>query len=121
MQMEMRKILARIEARLYEMGYTAAYVSREATGSPDTIRNWRRRVAKGESPGASTATLQPIAIALKVPLDWLLGNGPEDLGDYRGTKEGKRALLIEAFDALDPELQSAAVRQIVALKPPSEE
>jgi transcriptional regulator with XRE-family HTH domain len=117
--MEMTKILARIEARLKDLGLTAGQVSRQATGSPDTIRNWKRRVAKGESPGASTATLQPVANALRVPLDWLLGNGPDDLQDYLGTKEGKRALLIEAFDGLDADLQSAAVRQIVALKPPS--
>jgi len=113
-RMDMPKILARIKARLDELETTESAISKAATGSTDTIRNWRRRVKKGETPGASTLTLQPIADALNVPLDWLLGNGADDLAEYLsdGDDEVKFTRL---FRRLGPKGRAAALRQVSAL------
>lgn len=119
-RMDMHKILARIDARIAEMGTNPSAVSRKATGSPDTIRNWKRRADRGEMPGASTVTLQPIADALDVPLDWLIGNGPDSLEEYLGS-DGDRAKLMKIYDRLDPRARAVALRQISALVQSEEE
>lgn len=116
--MEMHKILARLHGLLKERGLTPAGVSRQATGSPDTIRNWERRAKSVKNPGVTTSTLAPVAEALDVPLDWLLGNGPDDLAAYRG--ETKRARIIEIYDRLPEPLRDVALKQIAALAPASE-
>jgi transcriptional regulator with XRE-family HTH domain len=101
-RMDMPKILARVGARIAELGTTPATVSRRATGSPDTIRNWSRRVKRGDlEVGASIATLQLIAEELKVPLNWLLGEGEDDLTEFRGVKDDRQELL-SLYDRADP-------------------
>ena len=75
--MDMKAVLARIDRRLQKLGLTDAAVSRTATGSTDTIRNWRRQVNDGKNPGASTTKLIPIAAALQTNLTWLT----EEIGD----------------------------------------
>lgn len=74
----------RVELRLAALKMDAANVSRAAspTGSPDVIRNWQRRIAKEDSPGATLKTVEPIARELKVDVAWLGGEGPEDYDDY---------------------------------------
>ena len=117
--MEMQKILARLHWVLNDRGLTAAGVSRQATGSPDTIRNWERRAKSVKNPGATTSTLAPVAETLGVPLDWLLGTGPDDLTAYRGEMT-KRARIIEIYDRLPEPLRDVALKQIAALAPASE-
>jgi len=75
--MNMREILRRVDIRLAKVGKTAAGASREATGSPDLIRNWRRAVQAGKNPGASTLTLSKLAVVLKTNVPWLT----EEVGD----------------------------------------
>jgi hypothetical protein len=118
--MDLGKILRRIQAQLETQRRTMTEVSRKATGSTETIRNWKRRVEKAESPGASIASLSAIAEELKVPLPWLMGEGPDDLQEYLGG-EKRRARLLELYDQLrDPQLQAVALKQLAALVPPSE-
>jgi len=75
--MDMREILRRVEARLAKLGMTAAAASREATGSPDLIRNWQRAVRAGKNPGASTQTISSLAAVLRTNVPWLT----EELGE----------------------------------------
>lgn len=113
--MDMKVVLRRIEARLAVLETTAAAISRSAVGSPDTIRNWQRRVAKGENPGASMATIEPIAEALGVPADWLVGNGPDDLEEFR-QMQSERESMLRTFDAIrDPLVRTAALRTVQEL------
>lgn len=118
--MDMNKILARIHARIAELGTSEAAVSEKATGSPDTIRNWRRRAEKGGKPGASTGTIQPVADALDVPLDWLLGNGPDDYEEYRGG-DGDRDKLIRVYLRLSAADRARALKIVSALGPSEDE
>ena len=113
-RMDMPKILARIKARIDELETSEAAVSKASTGSTDTIRNWRRRVKKGETPGASTLTLQPIADTLNVPLDWLLGNGPDDLAEYLSDGDDE-VRFMRLYRRLGPKGKTAALRQVSAL------
>jgi transcriptional regulator with XRE-family HTH domain len=114
--MDMPKILARIEAELDRQNLKAATVSRRATNSSDTIRNWRRRVEAGEKPGASMDNLEAIAIDLDVPFDWLIGNGPDDLEAYRN-EAGIRDRITAIVRALPSSLQPVALKQLSALVP----
>lgn len=66
--MQMKKILERLHGQLKAKGLSAAAVSRLATGSPDTIRNWERRAKADKNPGASSVTLGAIAKVLDVPI-----------------------------------------------------
>jgi len=70
--MEMMKILDRIDARLAELGLTAAAASRIASGSPDLIRNWRRAAKDGKDPGITLTKLAQVANALEVSLVYLV-------------------------------------------------
>lgn len=47
-------------------------VSMTATGSTDTIRNWRRAVDAGKNGGATTPKIYAVATALGVSPSWLL-------------------------------------------------
>lgn len=115
-RMDMAKILARIQSRIAELGTTEAAVSMKAKGSTDTIRNWRRRVDKGEKPGASLVTLQPIADTLGVPLDWLLGNGSDSIEEYLGGDENAgRDELIRIYGRLSPKDRARALKIVSAL------
>lgn len=54
-------------------------VSMAATGSTDTIRNWRRAFEAGKDSGATTPKVEAVAEALGVSPTWLLtGEGAED-------------------------------------------
>lgn len=77
--MQMRDVLGRIDQRLAKLGKSDAGASREATGSPDLIRNWRRAVKDGKNPGASTLTMGKLAAVLETNAPWLMENaGDED-------------------------------------------
>lgn len=114
--MEMKSVLAKIDVMLAKRGTSAAAISREATGSPDTIRNWRRRVDKGQEPGASTATLEPIARSLGVPVEWLTGDGPDDYDEFVERQADSKRVK-DIFDSMtDPHLRTVAMEQMRALK-----
>lgn len=57
-------VLKLIDAHEAATGEKPAQLSRRSTGSPDTIRNWKRSVAAGKVPGASTRTLQAVVEAI---------------------------------------------------------
>lgn len=61
---ELIDVLKMIDEHEAATGEKAAKLSRRATGSPDTIRNWKRAVAAGKSAGASTRTLQAVIEAI---------------------------------------------------------
>lgn len=119
-RMDMTKILARIQKRIADLGTSEAAISRKAKRSADTIRNWRRRVDNGEKPGASVTTLQPIAHALGVPLDWLLGNGPDSLDEYLN-EGGDRDKLLRIYDRLDAADRARALTIVSTLGPSKDE
>ncbi len=62
--LDLLDVLRMIDEHEAATGEKPAQLSRRATGSPDTIRNWKRAVAAGKTPGASTRTLQAIAEAI---------------------------------------------------------
>lgn len=72
--MDMNVLVKNIERRLEELGLTATEVSRRATGSSDTIRNWKRSAASGSKTGANVRTLEPIARVLGLSVPQLVGN-----------------------------------------------
>jgi hypothetical protein len=75
--MENRALLTRIEQRLQELGLSAQAASLRAGGSPDLIRNLRRAVRKGEATRLNSGSLESLARALSVPVQWLMtGEGP---------------------------------------------
>jgi SOS-response transcriptional repressor LexA len=76
--MDMQGLVARIDRRLAAMEMTAAEASRKATGSPDTIRNWKRTAEKGGKTGASHKALEAVADVLSTNVPWLTDEiGPE--------------------------------------------
>ena len=88
--MDMREILARVDARQAELKWTDRKISIEAGLSDDAIRNWRRRVARGETGGANVRSLEAVAKTLGVSTEWLVsGEGAmaglpsDDLADVR--------------------------------------
>lgn len=71
--MNLKDILARIDPIRLRLGLSDAHLSEEVSGSPDLIRNWRRRLAKGEAAaGASYNSLAKIAEYLDVDERWLI-------------------------------------------------
>lgn len=117
-RMDMAKILKRIDARIAELGTSRSAISRKATGSTDTIRNWERR-SGDDSAGATMPKMQSIADQLGVPLDWLLGNGDDDLEKYLGANDDL-AELIELYRSMTVE-QRKQFRQIVSVLVPSQD
>jgi hypothetical protein len=70
---DLAKIIEKIEARLADLGTTAAEISAKATDSKDTIRNWRRAVDADRANGtdkasATTIKLNQIEKALGIEL-----------------------------------------------------
>ncbi len=70
---DLAKIIEKIEARLVEMGTTAAEVSAKATDSKDTIRNWKRALDTDRKTGtrkasATTIKLNQIESAIGIEL-----------------------------------------------------
>ena len=76
--MDMKALVQRIDQRLEALGLSAAEVSTRATGSPDTIRNWKRAAARGIKRGATVQKLEPIARVLGTKVSWLTAS---DAGD----------------------------------------
>lgn len=115
--MDMHTVLQRIEVRRVELGETEAAISRRATGSPDTIRNWRRRLESGNSKfGASSVTLEKVAAALGRSVQWLTGEGPASEGDIKALRGGRERAM-RLYDSLPPDLQAVAEKQLAALVP----
>jgi hypothetical protein len=75
--MDMPEILRLIDERIAALHTSDAAVSFEATGSKDTIRNWRRAVSEGRRAGANTAKLQAVGRVLGIDLTFETGS-PED-------------------------------------------
>lgn len=82
--MDLKAILARIDKRLAITGHSDASASREATGSPDTIRNWRRTVKEGSKGGATLRKIEALAPVLRTTPAWLIDEiGPEEESNVR--------------------------------------
>lgn len=76
--MDMKALVRNIDRRLEELGLTAAEVSKRATGSADTIRNWKRSAAKGSAVGATVRSLEMIARVLGTDVASLTGTQSVD-------------------------------------------
>lgn len=79
------EILKVIDAWLAKTGETDASLSRKATGSPDTIRNWRRSLKSGKSFGVSTKSLE--AVSRIVGFDLSLHDAPQKSGAVTSQEE----------------------------------
>jgi hypothetical protein len=116
--MDMETLLRRIGLRLKDLCITEAAAARAATGSPDTIRNWRRRQMAGHKPGASTRTIEALAVVLGVDSSWLMGDGPEIVDPAEAAeKQSLRDQLNEIFDNLDASMKPVALDLVSALRP----
>lgn len=79
--MDVKKLIERIDNRLAALSITAAEASRRATGSSDTIRNWKRTAKKGEGSLPTHTTLSAVAHVLKSNYRWLADGVPPEEGD----------------------------------------
>ena len=107
--MDMNAVINRIAERIDELKAAGRQVSErsisvEATGSPDTIRNWRRSLQSGRESGATTVKLQQVAKALGVTPEWLMVGGTND----------DRALAIAEIVALLRELEPEEIEMLRA-------
>lgn len=83
--MDLKAILSRIDERRQTLGLSPRALSMRATGSPDLIRNWQRKVDETDGEpngndaggGAQMTSLTKVAEALSVPLAWLISGGSE--------------------------------------------
>ena len=75
-RMDMKGILERIDKRIAERDTSAAAVSKAATGSPDTIRNWQRNLKDGKDAGATLTKVAQVANVLGFSM-WELISGEE--------------------------------------------
>lgn len=123
--MNITDVLIRIDERLAELkadgrAMTDRSLSLEATGSTDTIRNWRRQAKDAKPAGANIATIAKVAKALNVSADWLLtGEGERSLPQNQIISE-----IIQALPQLTPvELETvrAAVLGLRDRRPPKEQ
>lgn len=123
--MNITDVLIRIDERLAELkadgrAMTDRSLSLEATGSTDTIRNWRRQAKDAKPAGANIATIAKVAKALNVSADWLLtGEGERSLPQNQIISE-----IIQALPQLTPvELETvrAAVLGLRDRRPPEEQ
>lgn len=73
--MDMTDILKRIADRISEMNSSERAVAMKATGSADTIRNWRRKATANEDSGATLTKLVAVAKALHVSPEYLISGG----------------------------------------------
>lgn len=95
--MDMERILQRIDRRLEVLRLTPAAASRQATGSTDTIRNWKRALKEGREVGATTRKLIPLAAVLKTTPSWLIdGEGEEEAHPVRQRTE-QRQVVVAAY------------------------
>lgn len=84
--MALADILDRIDHRLEIIGLSATAASEAAGLSRDGIRNWKRRLARGEDKaGMNIRSLEQLAVILQTSVHWLqTGDGPETLEGARG-------------------------------------
>jgi len=75
--MELRDVVQRVEARLTELGLSAAAASTRAGLSKDAIRNMQRAAKDGGRQGVSTHTLSALAPVLDTNVAWLLGEADD--------------------------------------------
>ena len=114
--MEMIRVIERIERRIQDLAAQGRRVSErsvsiDATGSPDTIRNWRRSAATGKAAGASTVKLQQVADALGVSLNWLI-LGDEGADDSRSQAIAEIVELLRELDPAELEILRAAAKGV---------
>lgn len=85
--MELSAILARIEARLIDLGISASAASTQSGLSPDAIRNLRRAVQDGRTNASvSVRTISALAPTLKLTENYLLtGSIDNDQGAAIGS------------------------------------
>lgn len=101
-RMKMSDILARIETRRVELGLSENALALESGLSRDTIRNWRRRVEKGdEKAGLTVTALAGVARRLGVTETWLLHGS-----NLSGSADERAATISEAYENLPDELKS---------------
>lgn len=76
--MDIRELVSRIDEKLAALELSAADASMRATGSKDTIRNWRRAAQQGTKTSPTFRTLEKIAEVLGTDVSWLLNETPEN-------------------------------------------
>jgi SOS-response transcriptional repressor LexA len=77
--MEIKDLVRRVNVRLEKLGVTHTQVSRNATGSTETIRNWMRAATAGKKVGVAQRTLEAVARELRTNALWLSEEiGPEE-------------------------------------------
>lgn len=80
--MDAADLLKRIDQRLAALGLTERAASLQAKKGPDTIRNIRRAVKKGEPYDPRAGTIEALAPVLRTTAEWLIhGTGPEQIGN----------------------------------------
>jgi hypothetical protein len=94
--MQLSDILPKIAARIAELDTSERAISIAATGSPDTIRNWRRNVEAGRPGGATISKLTAVAEALGIPANELIGEEAADLTDL--IQPGFSEATVQPFD-----------------------
>lgn len=95
--MQLSSVLDRIDQRRNELGLTEQALSIKSGCSKDLIRNWRRKVAAGDHrSGANMGSLEAIASALDVPVQWLLTGG--DLPSHKPTTAQEDQLDLRVVD-----------------------
>jgi transcriptional regulator with XRE-family HTH domain len=84
--MDMNSILARIKERREAIGLSETALGKEAGLSGDAVRNWRRALSEGKSPGANIKSLNAIATTLGVSYSWLV-EGKDTPDEEMGMRE----------------------------------
>jgi transposase-like protein len=116
--MDMIAVINRIEARINELRSSGRAISErsvsvEATGSPDTIRNWRRAAQTGKKAGATTIKLQQVASALGVTPEWLMIGDTQD-NDTRALAIAEILALLRELEPEELEMLRAAAEGVHA-------
>lgn len=121
--MDVKKLIERIDKRLEALSISATEASRRATGSADTIRNWRRTAAKGTGSLPTHTTLTSVAGALGTNVRWLTeGIAPEE-GDGLQDASATEAPLIawvSAGQLLSDSAIDEAIGSAKAVLPPGD-
>lgn len=97
--MDNRAVIGRLNQRMKELEISPSAVSKIATGSPDTIRNWLRSQEAGKQFTMDHKNLESVARAVGVTLSWLV-NG-HDGGDahLKGLAEETSAYVPKASES----------------------
>lgn len=115
--MHFAEVMSRIDERRTALGISDRQLSIKAGASTSLVRNWRRRLERGDSDvGANAENLMQIAQLLGVSLEWLLtGSGSkaaeqESEGDAIDIRLSRGRLIISAeVDAAGLEKLQAAL------------